>query len=506
MRQLDLQHVDAENLDQLKKLLADPENLNLIAAVYRPVEMVFEFPPYYVALFKLIVEKIDKREYSEVYRIAVGLPRGFAKTTFLKILCTYCIIHGLLKFLLIVCAAEDRAEDFLFDLNNTLSSDNIKGLYGSWEAGLLQNRKDRKVSVFNGRQNTIMAIPAMGAIRGVVMDLDRPDFILMDDAQSKKNDRSDAERRSLEIWTFQDLFKARPPSGAIICYLGNMYSSTCLLYQFKQSREWDSIVTGAILANGESLWPELWPLAALIKDYQHDASVGQGDAWFAEVMNMPISSTQGLIDEIPASDVPFDRVKDYPWTGGFITVDPAGFKEGADDNVVVAHMLSGSQPFIVEGTAGRFDPEQVIEKAVHMALRWRIRGIFIESAAYQMTLRFWLQKYLKANQLEDAIEAFDINHSKQQKLGRIQTFNELLKSGEYQIADPAIASAYLWEALMYDKALSNNQDNIMDACAMGNTVINKYFNEIQGLIDSSLSPIDGELVGASALDTIERRS
>jgi hypothetical protein len=49
------------------------------------------------------------------------------------------------------------------------------------------------------------------------------------------------------------------------------------------------LITGAILENGEPLWPQLHSIEDLMESYFHDEAMGEADVWFAEVMNDPIS-------------------------------------------------------------------------------------------------------------------------------------------------------------------------------------------------------------------------
>ena len=108
-------------------------DINFFAGMCIPSVFRFPFPEFYVALFNFILLAIERKDpamMEKVLRIAVGLPRGFAKSTFLKILVCYLIVHDKISFILIICATEDLAENFIEDVHDILSSPNVESIYG----------------------------------------------------------------------------------------------------------------------------------------------------------------------------------------------------------------------------------------------------------------------------------------------------------------------------------------------------------------------------------------
>ena len=86
-----------------------------------PEEFILHFPPFYLTIFAILTAFKNKLE-----RFALGIPRGFAKTTFIKLLCVWYILFSHKKFILIVGAAEDLAVNTLADICDFLSSPNIR--------------------------------------------------------------------------------------------------------------------------------------------------------------------------------------------------------------------------------------------------------------------------------------------------------------------------------------------------------------------------------------------
>lgn len=76
------------------------QDLNFLGMLAAPEEFVFSFPAFYIALFGMLTSFKSKVE-----RYAIGIPRGFAKTTFIKLLCVWYILFSNKQFILIVGAA-----------------------------------------------------------------------------------------------------------------------------------------------------------------------------------------------------------------------------------------------------------------------------------------------------------------------------------------------------------------------------------------------------------------
>jgi reverse gyrase len=167
---------------------ASRKDFNFLAMLVSPEEFVFLFPPFYIALFSLLTT-FNKR----VQRFAIGIPRGFAKTTYIKLLCIWYILFSAKKFILIIGASEKLAVNTLADICDMLGGRNILTLFGNWEAQIEEDTKEQKVFYFRGRHIILKAIGAGTSIRGINRKSSRPDVMIMDDVQR----REDAENKEL---------------------------------------------------------------------------------------------------------------------------------------------------------------------------------------------------------------------------------------------------------------------------------------------------------------------
>lgn len=443
----------------------------------------YDLPPFYTEVwFFLLGQIIGVRDtLHSVFRFALGLPRGHAKTTFSKLLVAYGILFGLFDFVLIVGSSEDRAQDILDDINGILGSDNIKKLFGDWNSAVAVERDTREVKIRNflGREVILAAVGAGTSLRGINIRNRRPEFILLDDVQTKENDESPTERDRLLRWILSTLLKSRSPKHCFIFYIGNMYSEYCILKQLQNNKMWTTLITGAILADGKALWPQLHPLDNLLEEYEHDASMGKADIWFAEIMNDPQSVTQSLFPDGRIPDAPYAEDEELEVQASFITVDPAGFRNDSDDNVVVCHKIVNDFPFVAEIRAGNWDPETTILEAIDCAIDHGCTTIGVESVAYQQTLKFWMETYLEMYQLDNAISVLEIKPGIASKHSRIRGWVGNVLQGNYHILRSEDKALILYQGIQYRAGKKDNQDDILDGCAFGDYMLNKHRDELE---------------------------
>lgn len=449
------------------------DDLQFYARIMLAEVMVYDLPREYISIWLMLVNAHSSKERQKVLRFALALPRGFAKTTFIKVLVCWLICYDKVAFALIVCATENLAHNFVADVNDMLSAPNSERIYGNWNTNLAIDSKELKKCNYRRRIIIIAAIGSGTSVRGINIAHGRPDLVICDDMQTKENADSDTESVRLLEWFIGTLLKAVSPFFAMCIYIGNMYVKNCILLKLKENKYWISLVTGCILADGTSLWEELHPIESLYESYKHDEAVGMAHIWFAEMMNDPIMNRVTLLPDGKLPTPPYEKEELVP-DAGFLIIDPAGFKKASDDNVITAFLVQGGVPFMVALEAGNFNPLELIHKAVALCHLLSIQIIFIEAVAYQTTLRFWFEQELKrAGLLEHFtfIEVAPKNRAKEgrirvsiQQLTGVKTEDNSIKPTWY-IVDQEARQRYVFQALSYKIGKPNNKDDILDAAA-----------------------------------------
>lgn len=450
-------------------------DFHFFAGLCLPHIVRYPFPPLYVQLWVLIVQAVSRKDQDAAVRIiryALGLPRGFAKTTFLKILATWLIVYDKITFMLIIGATERLAHNFLQDVDDILASPNIEAVYGAWTINKATDNKETKTAVYRKRRIVLMAAGAGTAVRGMNLFNERPDFLLCDDMQTKENADSETESASLLDWFTGTLLKLVDPFFSTVVYSGNMYPINCILALLVENPYWTSIMTGAILEDQKSLWEEVKPLTALYAEFKHDEALGKGHIWFAEMMNQPIMDRISLLPQGTVPQPPISQDLWFPFAG-FITIDPAGLKKTSDDNVIMAaHVISpayvGVKKLIVGDTDLEYPaktPLEVIKSTVKIALELNIRVILVEGVAYQSTLIFWFKVVLEEQGLNNHFHFIEVSPRGQQKERRIVNSVAHLLAGDWFFMETEARQRYIYQALAYKIGKPKQRDDILDACA-----------------------------------------
>lgn len=469
------------------------QDLNFFARMSIPHVMTHDFPPHYIGIWLMIVSKMREEGRPTMLRFALGLPRGFAKTTFIKVLVCWLICYDYINFALTVCATEPLAQYFVADVHGMLSSPTMEAVYGGWKSNLAIDNKDLKKASYRKRAVNVMAIGANSAVRGLNIDHERPDFIICDDMQTKDNADSDVESLALLQRFVGTILKLADPAGTVAVYSGNMYPMNCILQRLQEHPDWVSLITGCILSDGKSLWEAVHSLKSLYESFRHDEALGLAYIWFAEMMNQPILEHVSLL---PNGTIPraTNTIETLAPTNGFIIIDPAGFKTAADDNVIMSALVEQGKPHVARIAAGKFDPGTVISETITQALHFNIRLVFIESIGYQQTLAYWFAKELKRLNLLEHFILVDLSRHNAKKEPAIRVSVQLLLEGKWDIIDDSARQKYVFQALQYKIGKPKQRDDILDTCAYIDQVRAEHWPLVMSTPLGKISEQQGRLV------------
>lgn len=466
------------------------KDLNFLGMLADPEEFTLAFPPFYIALFGMLTACKDKLE-----RFAIGIPRGFAKTTFIKLLCLWYILFSRKQFILIVGASEDLAVNTLSDICDLLGGANIRKLFGNWQHAIEVDTQTLKVFHFRGRNIILRAIGAGTAVRGINRKNKRPDVIIMDDVQKRETSENKELSDQLLKWILGTLMKARSNDGCTYIYVGNMYPQNCILEKLKNNTQWTSFIVGGILADGSSLWEELRPIEELLSEYQSDAEMGHAEIFISEILNSTdIASASGIdINKIPVLPSYYE---DADPEGSFILIDPSSGKKQGDDCTIEHYSVCDGKPIFDQLLTDTFSPLETIRAAVKMGMERNTRLIAVEGVAYQSTLLFWFDHYCE----QKGITGFyfvELSPKGQAKNNRIKRGLLRLLSSEIYL-HPSIRSQVLHQITEWNPLKINNKDDIIDPLGYVEEVMRDY----PEFIVKNIFDVDSEPVDASHSDTL----
>lgn len=473
------------------------KDLNFLGGLCIPDIFKHMFPPLFLTIWSLLQDAIHKER--GVLQLAFGIPRGFAKTAFLKLFVVYTILFTRRQFILIVCNTEQLALNFIADVVDILDSANIKMLFGDWRLGLEKDTQAQKKFGFRGRDIIISGIGVGTSMRGLNLKFRRPDVFIMDDMQS----REDAEQKAIAekqlTWMMGTLMKARSYECCLFLFVGNMYPfEGSILKKLKNNPKWISFIAGAILSDGESIWPELRPLDELMQELENDIAMGHPEIFYSEVLNDEEAGTVSGIDVSKIPPYPPSLANIEP-QGGFIIIDPASGKGDGNDVAIGLIFIYDGTPVLHKLEIGKFSPGETVQKALLLALNNNVKMIAVESNAYQYTLLYWFNFIIQQLGIE-GIEFGELYAGSLAKNAKIKNMLQQLVKGEI-LLHPNVRSLVVYQITHWNPLKKDNTDDILDILAWIFRTIELYSQsmEITGSVNltSDFSPAAsfGETLG-----------
>lgn len=444
-------------------------DLDFLSALSMPDIFTFGWPPTLKAAWSWLVETAEKeRDFSN---LALGLPRGFGKTTLVKLYIVYCILFTKKQFILIMSATAGLAENIISDVADILDEPNIRAVFGDWRAGMEKDTNALKKFAYRGKNCILAAIGAGGTVRGLNLKNERPDVMIFEDVQSREDADSQKVSDDLYRWMLGTAMKAKSPKGCTTLFIANMYPTPhSILKKLKANPYWVKFIVGGILQDGTSLWEDLQPIAQLLREYRSDVASGHPEIFHAEVLNDEEASVNNLLDLNALPEYPFED-NDID-SGSFIVIDPATDKANADAVTVAYFQAFDERPVAREIVEGRLSPLETIQESIKLCMKHGCSVVFIESNAYQYSLKFWSEKVCKDLGIE-GITFIDIYSGRASKNSRILTMFKSYAKGEFYVHEDCRAQVHS-QIRGFNPLKTDNVDGILDCLTYAPKIIAEH--------------------------------
>lgn len=478
----------AFQIDQVQETAKN--SLDFLAGLATPDTYKYAFPPVYLSVWQWLLTYVHKvRDFSQ---LALGLPRGFAKTSLMKLFLLYCILYTDRKFIAVMAENTTKAINIVADVMDMLSEPNIKKVFGDWKMGVETDRQDLKKFGFRGRNITVLA-GTIETIRGINLKNARPDVMIFDDVQSRTMAESQTVSEALEREMYGTAMKAKSPEGCLFIFIGNMYPTKwSILRKLKTNPNWIKFIAGGILADGKSLWEELQPIEQLKREFQNDLASGHPEIFYAEVLNDENATANNNID---ISKIPVYHYQNDDIPGAkFIIIDPSNDKANSDAVSIGYCEVHDGYGVLRKVIEGRFSPGDIIRETLKLCFTHGVTVVAIESNAFQYSLLYWFN-FITTQMGVVGIEPVEIYSGSQSKNSRILSmFLQVLK-GEVWIHPDAQPAAHL-QMTQFNALKRDNTDGVLDLITYIPKVIEMYGPQ---LIQSS-TILSQEYEGATVLD------
>lgn len=469
-----LTQVQVSQLELREALRHDPE---FFIQFFLADQLSHDVPAFHKDIF-------FEMTHDEIDRLVLAIPRAHAKTTLAKLACVWYLLFSDFRFVLYVSGSHDLVVPYVNDIAGFFESENFTAVFGE----VIWLKKQDGIGVYKfkipslGKTCILRGLGAGQRIRGINVDNERPQLAICDDIENDEDVENDIVHKKHLKWFYGQFFKCLNQFKNKIIVSGNLLAKTSVLYKLLTSDRWRSYLYGAIKCDGQPLWPDLWPLEKLTQDYLEYQEAGMAERWFAEMMNQPTAAGGGLIKAEEICYMPpvlRDGVK-Y----GFITIDPATTANSWGDRAaIIAHawVPEHEQWQIVEARYeyGQ-DPIDLFKAAIEMATSWGFRNIGVESEAMQSALTkvfMFLQGIFNVQQFN----FIPITSGNVAKSVRIAAWASLLKQSPTRRAQYSLPYGdfvITQQLLNYEPKKKDNDDDVIDACAMGVFMIERHIGEI----------------------------
>ena len=479
-------------------------DLNFLAPLALPDVFEVDFPPVLLLVWQMVTAELQKRSRG-FPKLALGIPRGHAKTTLVKLLILYIILFTDKKYVLVISSIEKKAIAIISDVISMLEEDNIVRTFGRWDVSCEIDQQATKKFYFQGRWIVLYGTGALGDVRGTNLGNARPDVMIFEDMQTREAAMSEVQSTAIEGWMYATAMKAKSPHGCLYLFVANMYPTEhSILRKLKNNPKWIKFISGAILSDGSALWEEVHPLEALMEEFEHDTAAGKPEAFLAEVQNETNMAAFNRSVDLSKFRCRERNSVDYIVRAKFVVIDPATGKraEGLDD-VGIGYFETIAEapqrPIAVDMVLLPLTPLQTILASLNICIKNKCRVIGVESNAYQQTYLFWFNFVCERLGIS-GFHLVEIYSNSQSKNARVDSVIKAFIAGEIETSEGTHA-AITKQAVEYDFTKTKNKDEALDLCAFSIGMVNNHQAFLEAMDPSGLAFAEGSPGVGSLEDT-----
>ena len=414
IEKLEKEHTELTDKQILK--LASDVSIPAFAKICDPNAVPLSIPDVHYELYDLLMTE-------DIKRLAAALPRGLAKSTIISYL--YPLWKVLTspdpEVIAIISESSQQAKNFLDRIKNALNDNEvIKSLYGDYGETTAKRWRDADIILKNG--NRIVALGTGQKIRGFIKDNTRITIAILDDVESELNANTPEARYANRMWIMNavtpSLINMPKRKGRLLC-IGTIISDDCFLCYAKNAAEkenskWHVLWKAVIDEYGQSIWSDMYPLWDIEAKKNEYEQFGNLSGFYQEYMNIPQSPEEAPFKEQyfrTYNNRVYQEGNRHQWWIEKIDKDgetvsyPLDLYMGVD----LSSSLSVKADFTVLFTIGvdpydniycfpyrRFkaDPAEHAKMIFDEYMKYRHRGVFIESVAYQEQCRMAVRKMM----------------------------------------------------------------------------------------------------------------
>lgn len=485
--QLNEEFISAGSMPSLESQIVDGREISLDEAAelgaidgtffghyFFPKTSRQDSPPFHDKIWGLLDEATARR-------IGIQVFRGGAKTSLLRIFTARRVAYGLSNTILYIGKSEKHAVRSVEWLKRHIEFNPLfktafqleKGSpWSSTEIDIRHKTFDYPIRV--------LGTGITGSVRGINVDDFRPDLIILDDVIDEENANTYENRQKINELIFGAVYESLQPRSenphAKIVMLQTPLDPDDASEMVQRDPSWHSIKISCFGADGQSSWPARWSTNELLEEKESAARRNMLSVWLRE------KECTVVADETRYFRWDTVNYWDILPEGKLVTaigIDPSPPKDEEEqyrkkkepdpEVISVVGLWPGTNRKYVLEYAVITDPnpEKTWDEFYRLARKWRVRGVGIESVAYQATLKWFFDRKMQKRQWFIPVHKID---DKRKKTKRIrQRFSNMMVEDELYV-HPSMNEF----KTQYENYPNVAHDDVLDSADIGFEVLLNY--------------------------------
>ncbi len=411
--------------------------------------------------------------------------RGASKSTLIGVYyLLYCVFkgkkfnHGEINFVIYIMDSVQQVSSQIDRLIYTIEENKELSKYLKITKSKLGD--DPTIHIYNnliGREIYIKGRGTGQKIRGVNVRHFRPDWIIMDDIENDESVINKENREKLKNWFQAAVVPAVNPNNYEFTFIGTPLHADSLLLNLVESDDWSTIQLPIAeeypLMEGKevvSCWEDRFTPKYIEESYRSYKGLGKAALWYQEHM-LVITPSEALLYNL-------DNIKKYNSADMkdnlskltyYISVDLAISERDTADYTVLAviGVNENNHWFLVDGTFGRFKPDDTIDKIFMYVAKYRPYSVVLEKVAFQTAMKTFIYNEQVKRGLFFGVDMITRPQHKNSKLSVLKAFQPIVEMGRFWI--PGDIMHKFTEELLGEMAMITNDkilakhDDLIDA-------------------------------------------
>lgn len=317
---------------------------------------------------------------------------------------------------------------------------------------------------------TILAAGITGQIRGFNLDDFRPDLIVFDDVLNEENTATREQRKKTNELLLGALINSLAPASeapmAKAVGLQTPFHREDPVEQLMKDPQWHGLKFSCFTPEGESAWPERFPLETLKQEKASYILRNQYRLWMREWECQIVSGEDKCFN--------VTNLQQYTvlpeWMRVVIAIDPASSDEKlADDHAIVALGFAASEVYVLDYKLSKGTmPDKALADLFSLILLYNPLKIVIESISYQRVLKWLVEQEMQRRRIYVPIDGVQ---DRRRKADRITQALAGLIAFRHLHIRPSMTEL-VTQLDDYDPMVKDQPDDLLDAIAMGITALN----------------------------------